>query len=169
MKSKIADEIKSWILTIIISVIIVVFLNFFILRTARVEGSSMDATLQDGDLGITWVFKAKYLEIKRFDIVVIDEKEKGNWIKRVVGLPNETVEYQNGKLLINDKEVEEPFLTHRFLGNAPKITLKENEYFVVGDNRNNSTDSRVIGPVKKDEIKSSGFLVIYPFHRFGVK
>ncbi len=169
MKKKILKEIKSWVVTIIISIVVVLFLNHFILRTAKVEGNSMFSTLHNGDLGITWVFKAKYLDIKRFDIVVIDEKEQGNWIKRVVGLPNETLEYRQGKLYINNQEVEESFLEEEFLGNFPKITLKENEYFVVGDNRNYSTDSRMIGPIHRNAIKSSGFFVLYPFNRFGVK
>lgn len=169
MKEKVMKEIKSWTITIIVSVILVVILNLFVLKSARVEGNSMYSTLHNQDFGITWVFPIKFKNIKRFDIVVVDKKEQGNWIKRVVALPNETIEYKSGKLYINDQLVEETFLKEAFIGNFEKLTLKEDEYFVVGDNRNHSTDSRMIGPVHLNEITSSGFFVIYPFDRIGAK
>lgn len=168
MKKKTWYELRSWILSALFALAIIFLLNNFVLKTAKVSGISMANTLHDGDFGVTWVYPAKMGNIKRFDIVVIDEKDEGLWIKRVIGLPNDTVEYKEGKLLINDQEMGESFLSEPFLGTVPKITLKENEYYVMGDNRNHSKDSRIIGPVSRQNILSTGFVVMYPFNHFGV-
>lgn len=169
MKKKIIGEIYSWLMIALIGIFVGFLLNRFVVKVAKIQGNSMENTLMHNELGLTSVFHAKFLKINRFDIVVIDEAEQGHWIKRVVGLPNETLEYRNGKLLINQKEIAEPFLNKPFLGNVAKITLKENEYYVLGDNRDHSTDSRVIGPIHKDAITSSGFFVIYPMNKVGFK
>ena len=105
-------------------------------------------------------------DIERFDIVVIDE---GNEyiIKRVIGLPGETVEYRDNKLYINDKLVKDNY------GNGKTDDFKEkvskNSYFVLGDNRTNSMDSRVFGAFKKKKIIGKTKLIVFPFNRFGTK
>ena len=89
-------------------------------------------------------------------------------IKRVIGLPGETIEYNNGKLYINNKVVEDKYndgTTFDF----KKVVLGEDEYFVLGDNRAVSIDSRRLGPIPKKDILGKAKLVIFPFNRFGVK
>lgn len=169
MKEKIKTELKSWIIVLAIGIIGGFVLTNYVVKIAKINGESMAETLKHGEVGITSVFKAKFSTIKRFDIVVINEKSEGYWIKRVVGLPNEKLEYRQGTLYINDQKIEEPFLTTKYLGNIAPIQLKENEYYVLGDNRDHSTDSRVIGPVTKNDIESVGFFVILPFNKVGSK
>ena len=108
--------------------------------------------------------------VKRFDIVVVNtDNEK--IIKRVIGLPEETVEYKNNKLYINDKEVFENFKhgdTKDFtLADINVEVIPKNYYFVVGDNRGNSKDSRVIGLIHKDQIMGKTGFILYPFDHFG--
>ncbi len=169
MKEKIKTEMKSWLIVLVIGIIGGFLLTNYVVKVAKISGESMADTLKHGEIGITSVFKAKFLNIKRFDIVVINEKSEGYWIKRVVGLPNEKLEYRQGVLYINDQKIDEPFLNKKYLGNIAPIQLKENEYYVLGDNRDNSTDSRVIGPVMKKDIESAGFFVILPLNKVGIK
>lgn len=143
----------------------------WILLPARIIGDSMYPTLHDREVGLSWIFM-KDIAINRFDIVIV-ERNNELIIKRVVGLPNETIEYKDDNLYVNGEIVEEPFLdtnyrrtveaksdgpfTYRF----SKVQLKQDEYFVLGDNRPRSQDSRYFGPLKKSEILSKGFFNLY--------
>ena len=153
-------ELKPYI----VIVVVVVLIRSFIVTPGIVNGPSMEDTLYNNDIVV--VNKISLLGgIDRFQIVVI-EYDNDTLIKRVVGLPGETVEYKDNKLYIDDLEViaEKEFeYTNDF-----KLTAGENEYIVLGDNRDVSKDSRVIGPVKKDQIKGKVGLVLYPFKRFGL-
>ena len=116
----------------------------------------------------------RFTDPERFDIVVIypdDQKDK-RWIKRIIGLPGETVRideegniYINGEILDEDygrEVIQDPGLA------AQEITLGEDEYWCMGDNRNHSSDSRVIGPVPRSHILGKAFVRIYPFSKFGL-
>ena len=114
-------------------------------------------------------------ELKRFDIVVVEHKvkdKKENLVKRIIGLPGEDVEYKNNKLYINDKEVEEDFIdvkTNDFnLASLGYLEIPDNYYFVVGDNRGDSLDSRVLGIIPKEEIEGKIIFSLFPFNTFGV-
>ena len=111
-------------------------------------------------------------EINRYDIVVV-KTEDSKIIKRVIGLPGETLKYENNTLYINGKETEEPYLTEETEDfNITELgydKIPQDCYFVMGDNRNNSSDSRIIGCVKKENIEGSASLVIYPFKEAGIK
>ncbi len=157
--------------TIIISAIIsFVMLNFIVLP-CKVYGKSMVPTLNDGDYGWSFII-SKNLDIKRFEICVINthagEKKDKLIVKRIIGLPNETVEYKNNKLYINGEYIEENFINDTFT-NDFVVTLKNDEYYCLGDNRSISKDSRYYGPFKKEDIVSTNMFVIYPFSEFGVK
>ena len=105
--------------------------------------------------------------IKRFDIVVI--KSDGEYlIKRVIGLPGEKIRYEDNKLYVNDKYVEENF-KHKQTMDIDEIEIPKGEYYVLGDNRVNSTDSRIIGTIPLKEIKGTTKFTVYPFDRFGNK
>ena len=135
------------------------FIGSFIFKPIQITGSSMEPTLTDGSTHQT----IRFSPIDRFDIVVATSSEKHTVIKRVIGLPNDTIEYKNDTLYVNDKKVNEPYLQplknkHQpFTTNTQnqshfKITLKDDEYYLLGDNRPVSKDSRALGPFKSNQI-----------------
>ena len=159
---KIVKEIIPYILVIIFACLI----KFYIGSPIKVNGTSMDPTLKDGDIMI--LNKAFYSKskIKRFDIVVV-KYQKEDIIKRVIGLPGDIVEYKNNQLYINHKKVKENYKhgeTEDF-----NIYVPKEKYLILGDNREVSLDSRRIGPVSVSDIEGHASLTIFPFSRFGTK
>ena len=156
----------------IIVIIIVLLIKAFIVTPIRVNGPSMLDTLEDKDIMILDEVSFKFKGLKRFDIVVIKE-EKEYLIKRVIGLPGDKIEYKNNKLYVNGKYVEEKFghkRTNDFtLDELKNKTVPKNTYFVLGDNRTNSMDSRIIGFIPRNRIVGKTSLTILPFNRIGNK
>lgn len=148
----------------IILIIIVLIIKLFVVSPIRVNGASMNNTLYDKDIMILDEISYRFNDIKRFDIVVVNTKDE-YLIKRVIGLPGETIKYEDNTLYINGKKVEEKF-DHKETNDFEAV-VPEDKYFVLGDNRTNSTDSRIIGPITKNEIKGKTSLIIFPFSRFG--
>ena len=148
----------------IILIIIVLIIKMFVVSPIRVNGASMNNTLFDKDIMILDEISYRFNDIKRFDIVVVETKDE-YLIKRVIGLPGETIKYEDNILYVNGKKVEENF-SHKETKDFEAVVPK-GKYFVLGDNRTNSTDSRIIGPVSKSEIKGKTNLIIFPFSRFG--
>jgi len=157
------NSVKKDIISIAVIILVIVLIRIFIVTPGIVNGSSMDKTLHDGELVI--VNKIGLLfGINRYDIVVANYDD-GTIIKRVIGLPNETVKYADNVLYINDKKVDTPFEFE----STGDFTIKcgEDEYVLLGDNRDISKDSRVLGPFKEKNIKGKVNLVIFPFRNFG--
>lgn len=154
--------IKSLIPYLII-ILVVVLIRTFIVTPVKVNGNSMYPTL----IGEEIMLLNKLGKIDRLDIVVVKIDEKNdNLIKRVIGLPGETVEIKDNKIYINDKYFEDTY-GYGVTYNIDKLTLDDDEYFILGDNRQISLDSRVFGKIKEDEIKGTASFVIYPFKSFG--
>lgn len=124
----------------------------------------MHPTLQDKEFMILNKISLKQ-GINRFDIVVVQENNK-YIIKRVIGLPGESVMYKDNKLYINGKVVEDNY-SKTTTNDFDNVVLGENEYFVMGDNRAVSSDSRIIGPVNIKNIKGKTNLIIFPFNKIG--
>ena len=152
------------ILSVLIPVVLVFVFIKFIVFPSSVDGRSMNPNLQDGDIGFSFVI-TKEIKVNRFDIAVIDIGEK-LLVKRVIGLPNDKVEYIDNRLFINDKYYDEPFLGDVHTDDL-SIELKEDEYFCLGDNRDISLDSRYYGTFKFENLVATHFLTIYPFENFG--
>lgn len=148
----------------IIIIIVVVLIRTFIVTPIRVNGDSMVPTLESKEIMILKKYDKSF---DRFDIVVVDKSVEGsNLIKRVIGLPNERIKCKDGKIYINGKKIDDVYAygeTEDFL----EITLKDNEYFVMGDNREVSLDSRNFGAVFDYELKGTTNLVIFPFSKAG--
>lgn len=161
---------ESWIYIVVI--IVVILIKAFIVSPIRVNGTSMNNTLHDKDIMILNKVNYKLNKIKRFDIVVIETKEE-LLVKRVIGLPGEKIEYKNNKLYVNDNYIEEKFYHKKTdnysLDQLESKVVPDNYYFVLGDNRTNSVDSRIIGFVSRKKILGNTSLTIFPFNRFGNK
>lgn len=151
----------------IIILIVVALIREFLVTPALVVGDSMVNTLHNNDVLILDKIVYRFNEIKRFDIVVVRQKGKDAIIKRVIALPGETVEYKDNKLYINGKEMEDPYNDGKTEDYLLDGVIGENEYFVVGDNRSNSADSRMIGLIDKSDIKGRIDFRIFPFTKFG--
>lgn len=161
MKDKLKKVIKELIPYIII-LLVVVLIRSYIVTPVMVSGTSMSPTLKGHEIMILNKLDKKY---SRFEIVVL-KTDHEDIIKRVIGLPGETISCENNIIYINSRKLEDKYgsgITTDF----KKVTLGKNEYFVLGDNRENSLDSRYYGPFKKKEIKGSTKLVLFPFNKIG--
>ena len=147
----------------IVIVVVVVLIRTFIITPVRVDGDSMKNTLKNGDILLLY----KLSSIDRFDIIVLDEeKDNEKIIKRVIGLPGETVAIKKGKIYINDKVIDDEY-AYGETSDYDKVTLEDDEYFILGDNRLISKDSRYFGPIKKSEIKGKIVFRLFPFTKIG--
>lgn len=153
------------LLPYIIIIIVVIIIRTFIFTPVVVNGPSMMNTLHNGDVMILDKIGMKLGGIKRFDIVVI-QTGKTKIIKRVIGMPGETISYHDNKLYINGKEVSDNH-SNEITYDFDEIKIPDNEYYVLGDNRTDSVDSRILGTIPKNEILGHATFIIYPFNRFG--
>lgn len=173
---KILKEILSTSLYLLVVLVVTWLVIHFVGQRTQVQGESMEPTLHDGDNLIVDKITYRFNDPKRFDIIVFPFRYKENtyYIKRIIGLPGETVQITNdGKIYINQEELKEGYGKEVILdpGNAyTPITLGEDEYFVLGDNRNNSSDSRSssVGIIQRDDIIGRAWVRIWPFSKFGV-
>ncbi len=173
-------EAVSFLLYIAAAVLITFLIITFVGQRTVVNGPSMEYTLLNGDNIILDKISYRFHAPKRFDVVVFPvENEEKNYIKRIIGLPGETIQIIDGFVYLisedgEQKELEESYGKEimlddgrmEYLTTAP-YTLGEDEYYVLGDNRNNSTDSRKIGAVKRSDIIGRAWVRIYPFATFG--
>ena len=177
-------EMVKEIMPYIIIIIFVILIRSFIMTPVDVSGESMYPTLHDNDIMLLYKLRLKTVGINRFDIVVINSDD-GKLIKRVIGLPGDKIRYKieliddmkKGTLYINGEEVDEPFISEVAQGNTCRfnnvdicegeVEVPEGEYYVMGDNRGVSKDSRMLGTIPKKDIKGITSFVIFPFNRFG--
>lgn len=160
-KKNVIKEIISYVL-IIGGVLLI---KAFVMSPIIVNGDSMNKTLKDNDIMILNKWSYHFDEVERFDIVVVED-EDGYLIKRVIGLPGDIIYYMNNNLYINGKKYNEKY-AYGVTDYFGEVKLKKDEYFILGDNRENSLDSRKFGPVKRDQILGKTHYVLFPFKRFG--
>ena len=155
------DTLKYFVM-----VVAVLFTVLYVVSIQQVVGPSMSPNYQNGDVTILSKLHYHLFPVKRFDVVTIQQEEK-YIIKRIIGLPGETVRYQDNQLYINGRPIEEPFLenvvTEDFdLSMIEEKTIGEDEYFVLGDNRGDSMDSRTFGLITKKDIIGKVAFRIWP-------
>ncbi|MCM1088171.1 MAG: signal peptidase I [Muribaculaceae bacterium] len=172
---KVLREILSTSLYLLVVLCLTYLVIHFVGQRTQVSGSSMEPKLSDEDNLIVDKITYQFKEPERFDIIVFpfQYKEDTYYIKRIIGMPGETIYIDGaGQIYINDEILEESYgkevIQDAGRASAP-ITLKDDEYFVMGDNRNNSTDSRdiTVGNIKRDSIIGRAWLRIWPFGKFG--
>lgn len=148
----------------IIILIVVILIRSFIITPAIVNGDSMKDTLLDNEVVLVNKISLRTSGLKRFDVVVIKSSE-GTIVKRVIALPGEKVEYKNNVLYINDKKIK----TQKFKNTEDfkYEKIEKNHYYVLGDNRDVSLDSRAIGTISEEEIIGKVKVVIFPFKSVG--
>ena len=175
LTEKAKKEIREWIVSLAGAVIVVLLIRNFLFTVIRVDGPSMSDTLLNKDKLFVTVADMKLNGPERFDVVICKyPNSRDNYVKRVIGLPGETLEVKKGVLYINGEEIEEPFLsdarTVRFdkaSNNFGPVVMGENEYFVMGDNRDDSNDSRNVGVITGEMVIGKVRQIIWPLNRFG--
>ncbi len=167
-------ELFSFLIELLIIMLLAVGFMKFVAQKTVVSGSSMESTLSDGDHLIINKISYRFSDPKRFDIVVFpyEYEEDTYYIKRVIGLPGETIWLNDGKIYINGEVLEEDYGLETFTDAgiaAEPIVLGEDEYFLMGDNRNRSKDSRdpLVGVVNGDDFVGKAVFRIWPFGRIG--
>lgn len=165
-------QTKKEIIIYVSIFLLIIIIRTFIITPIRVNGDSMNPTLKDGEIMILNKIGYSINGVERFDIVVVDYNGD-KLIKRVIGLPGETLKYENNILYINGQEVEEPYLnesTEDFnITSFGYSKIPRDCYFVLGDNRDDSKDSRIIGCVSEKQIKGKTSLVLLPFSDAGYR
>lgn len=157
-------EIISWVALFVTAIVAAGLLLHYIAAPIRVDGTSMIHTLDNNEFIL--VSKVAYLarDPQRLDIVICRYPGRdGTYVKRIVGIPGDTVQIQNHTVYINGQPLDEPYIDYPADYTYPLIQLGQDQYFVLGDNRIHSTDSHVIGPITRDAIEGYVHMVVYPF------
>ena len=171
----IAGEILSFLLYVVVVVGITFLIIHYVGQRTYVSGSSMENTLSDGDNLIVDKITYRFSDPKRYDIIVFPYQYEENtyFIKRIIGLPGETVQIVDGIIYIDGEALQESYGREVMKNSglaADPVTLVEDEYFVLGDNRNDSTDSRdpSVGKIPRDRIIGRAWVRIWPLSKIGI-
>ncbi|MCH5187263.1 MAG: signal peptidase I [Oscillospiraceae bacterium] len=180
-KKSLGREILEWCEAIVVAVLVALVIRSFVFTVVRVDGSSMDHTLANNDRLIVW--RLGY-EPKQGDIVIFEPNIPENqgkslldriyWVKRVIAVGGQHVEidYSTNSVYVDGVKLDEPYLPENMNPPADTSTIRsidipEGQIFLMGDNRNNSRDSRYIGPVDEDDVVGTAVLRFWPFTSFG--
>lgn len=161
---------------IVFAVAIFLFVYLLILQPHKIKGASMSPNYPDGEYLLTDKVTYRFKEPKRGDIIVFEAptNDGQEFIKRIIGLPREEISVQNGGVFINGKKLQEPYIAEGmetssgvFLEEGEKVFVPEGEYFVLGDNRPHSSDSRSWGFISKEKITGRAWLIYWPLQEAG--
>lgn len=165
-------EIFEWIQAIVIAVVLALFIRSFIFTVVRVDGESMEPTLQNNDRMIVW--RLGY-EPKQGDIIIFNPPgypKNIYWVKRVIALGGQHVEidYASNSVYVDGEKLDETYLGEEMMPQTTltEVDVPEGSIFVMGDNRNHSTDGRVIGPVEKSRVVGRAVWRFWPFNNMSI-
>lgn len=165
MGEAVRRELREWIKALVVALLLAWVLRSVLVQPYRVEGSSMESSLHDTERLFINRLVYRLHPPRRGDVVVVDLPNEGiTIIKRIIGLPGETIEIKDGSVFIEGELLDESYLTQATLDSYGPIQIPEEHYFVMGDNRRNSRDSRnvSISFVSQEQIKGQAFLVYWP-------
>lgn len=171
-KGNIKTAVVDIIQTLVLALAIFMIIYLFLFQPHQVEGESMLPTFENGEYLLTEKVSYRFSLPQRGDIIVFEAPPNPDkdFIKRIIGLPGEEIDINEGHVFVNGKLLKEDYIPSHFYtskGIFNRIKLAKNEYFVLGDNRNNSSDSRQWGPVKKQEIIGKAWVVYWPPNKIG--
>ncbi len=168
------DKIFKWIIDVLVIVVLAFFCITFYFNQMKIEGNSMNDKLKNGDTVMVDTLTYNVFSPSRYDVIVFEKKQEdgddSKYTKRIIAMPGETVQIKNGEIYVNDKKIDFNEGKDKIVNAgvaAEKIKLNKGEYFVIGDNWNNSEDSRAnsILAVNEDEIIGKVWLISWPFAR----
>ena len=163
------QEIKEWIITILTAIVLVIIIRAFILDSRVVPTPSMVPTIQCGDRLFVEKVTHRFKGLQRGDVIVFVPPEQSrledDLIKRLIGLPGDTVEIRDGKVYVNNQALEEPYLAEPIQYEYSLVKVPEGKLFVLGDNRNRSYDSHEWGFADLDSVKGKALFTYWPFNR----
>ncbi len=163
--------------SIVVAMAMFVVVYLFLYQPHQVKGASMEPNFHDGEYILTNKYEYRFHQPQRGDVVVFKSPQNPeiDYIKRIIGLPGERIKIVNNHFYINDVQLEEPYIANdlytyngSYLSAGEEITIPPDYYFVSGDNRPRSSDSREWGPIHKSAIIGRSQLRYFPFDRFGV-
>ena len=170
---KVGQYVWEIVKIVVISLIIIIPIRLYVIQPFIVEGDSMMPNFHDGEYLIVDEISYRFNSPQRGDVVIFHPPSdpKNYFIKRIIGLPGETVELREGKIYIYNSEYpdgirlnEANYLTQSSINEESLVELADDQYYVVGDNRDNSLDSRRIGPITSASIKGRAFFRAFPFN-----
>ncbi len=172
--ASVGQFLLSFLETIVVALVISIVLYLFIMTPHEVIGSSMYPTYKDGEYLMANKIVYKLSEPKRGDVIIFKYSDTQDFIKRIIGLPGDQVMLKDGYIYINGNKLDESgYLDSsvytnggEYLHEGETITVPEGQYFVCGDNRQHSSDSRTFGPIEKANIKGKAWIVYFPFSNF---
>ncbi|OGD93201.1 signal peptidase I [Candidatus Curtissbacteria bacterium RIFCSPHIGHO2_01_FULL_41_44] len=166
VREVIVNAIKEIVQTALISLGIFFFVYIFLVQPHRIKGDSMMPNFENGELLLTEKVSYYLYKPSRGDVVVFKAPGTRNvdFIKRIIGLPGDIVHLEDGTVFINDQKLQESYETQKTQGSL-SVSLSQNQYFVLGDNRGSSSDSRSFGPIDQKTIKGKAWLVYWPIFK----
>jgi signal peptidase I len=171
-KSPAQGRLGLWLRDLLISVAASFLIITFVYQPVRVEGTSMQPELRDQDRLFINKFAYHFESISRGDVVVFHypRDPSKSYIKRIIALPGDTLDIDEGRVYVNGQRVDEPYVPHRYRDtrSVPEMVIPPNEYFVMGDHRSISSDSRDFGPVSRELIYGKAAFVYWPADNMGV-
>jgi signal peptidase I len=167
-KSSVKSSILEWGVAVISALLIAVVIRFFLFAPYEVNGTSMYPTLNGNEMLIVNKFVYDVSNPNYGEIIVFHTNEHRDFIKRVIGLPGDKVSVENGNVYRNGKKLTEPYIAEEMIGDFSQVVVPKGKLFVLGDNRNNSKDSRIIGTVDQKAIVGRADIVVMPFKELRV-
>lgn len=182
--SKLKKELLEWIISIAVAFVILFIVGKFIVTPYKIKGESMDPTLKDGERVAVNIIGYKTGGLEKGNVVVFHANKNDDYVKRVIGVPGDKVEYKNDTLYVNGKKQDEPYLNYNLkhkqgdyitgtfqVKDLPNANPKSNvipkgKYLVLGDNREVSKDSRAFGLIDEDQIVGKVSFRFWPFSEF---